>query len=64
MIIPVSLSSSYFCRQPFEISITAMKSSGFILLGLMECQMFDMMITSENYLSIQVGVLQEKTDIV
>ena len=40
MSIPVSLSTSYLFLHPFGISITDMKSSGFILSGEMSCQMF------------------------
>ncbi len=39
--IPVSLSSSYLHLLPFSISITATKSSGFMRLGLILCQMFN-----------------------
>ena len=37
---PVCLSSSYFFLLPFSISITAMKSFGVILSGLMSCHIF------------------------
>ena len=40
MIRPVSLSRSYYFLLPLGISMTAMKPSGVMRLGLMSCQMF------------------------